>query len=165
LPKALQRSDWGAPVLSEGQIAYAALDAVLAFQLWCKMCLELHAKGLGAAYVLQRDVTPVTLRMIQRGITLDLEAHQRQVAKWEAEAKAARQAFIVEAREAPPSTPAETRAFLMKVLPPGVIEAAYTEERGAVHRGPGAATACGCPGDPLLVDHQRDDEAARDIRA
>jgi ribonuclease D len=123
VPKALQRSDWAAPVLSKGQIAYAALDAVLAFQLWRKMRLELHAKGRGDAYVLQRDVTPATVRMIQRGITLDLEAHQRQVAKWEAEAAAARQAFVAETRETPPSTPAETRAFLMKVLPPDVIEA------------------------------------------
>jgi DNA polymerase I-like protein with 3'-5' exonuclease and polymerase domains len=121
--KTLQRSDWGAPVLSEGQIAYAALDAVLAFQLWRKMRLELHAKGRGAAYVLQRDVTLATAGMIQRGITLDLEAHQRQVAKWEAEAAAARQAFIAEMRDAPPITPAETRVFLMKVLPPDVIEA------------------------------------------
>lgn len=123
VPKALQRSDWGAPVLSEGQIAYAALDAVLAFQLWRKMRLELHAKGRGAAYVLQRDVTTATVRMIQRGITLDQKAHQRQVAEWEAEAAAARQAFIAETGEAPPITPAETRAFLMKVLPPDVIEA------------------------------------------
>jgi DNA polymerase I-like protein with 3'-5' exonuclease and polymerase domains len=123
VPKELQRSDWSAPVLSEGQIAYAALDAVLAFQLWCKMRLELHAKGRGAAYVLQRDVTPPTARMIQRGIMLDLEAHRRQVAKWQAEAAAARQAFIAETRQAPPITPAETRALLMKLLPPDVIEA------------------------------------------
>jgi DNA polymerase I-like protein with 3'-5' exonuclease and polymerase domains len=123
VPKALQRSDWGAPLLSEGQIAYAALDAVLAFQLWRKMRLELHAKGRGGAYALQRDVTRATVRMIQRGIALDLEAHQRQVAKWEAEAAAARQAFIAETREAPPITPAETRAFLMKVLPPDEIRA------------------------------------------
>ena len=40
-----------------------------------------------------------------------------------AEAAAARQAFIAETREAPPITPAETRAFLMKVPPPDVIEA------------------------------------------
>jgi DNA polymerase I-like protein with 3'-5' exonuclease and polymerase domains len=123
VPKELQRSDWAAPVLSEGQIAYAALDAVLVYQLWRKIRLELHAKGRGAAYTLQRDVTPATVRMIQRGITLDLEAHQRQVARWETEATAARQAFIAETREAPPITPAEIRAFLMKVLPPDVIEA------------------------------------------
>jgi DNA polymerase I-like protein with 3'-5' exonuclease and polymerase domains len=123
VPKVLQRSDWAAPVLSEGQIAYAALDAVLAFRLWRQMRVELHAKGRGAAYVLQRDVTSATVRMIQRGISLDVEAHQRQLAKWEAEAAAARQAFIAETSEAPPVTPAETRAFLMKVLPPDVIEA------------------------------------------
>ncbi len=162
VPKALQRSDWGAPVLSEGQIAYAALDAVLAFQLWRKMRLELHAKGRGAAYVLQRDVTPATVRMIQRGITLDLEAHQRQVAKWEAEAAAARQAFIAETGEAPPITPAETRVFLMKVLPPDVIEAwPRTPKSGELStEGPGTAAACRYPSHPLATDHQRDDEAA-----
>jgi DNA polymerase I-like protein with 3'-5' exonuclease and polymerase domains len=122
VPKALQLSDWGAPVLSGGQIAYAALDAVMAFQLWRKMRLELHAKGRGAAYVLQRDVTPPTARMIQRGITLDLEAHQRQVAKWQAEATTAEQAFITETEEAPPTTPAETRSFLARVLPPEVLQ-------------------------------------------
>jgi ribonuclease D len=123
VPKALQRSDWGAPVLSDGQIAYAALDAVLAFTLWCKIRPELQEKGRGGAYTLQRDVTPATVRMIGRGITLDLEGHHRQVAKWEAEAEAARQAFIAETLEAPPITPAETRAFLTKVLPTDVIEA------------------------------------------
>jgi DNA polymerase-1 len=123
VPKALQRSDWSAPVLSDGQIAYAALDAVLAFRLWCKMRPELEEKGRGGAYTLQRDVTPATVRMIARGIALGLGAHQRQVAKWEAEAEAARQAFIAETGAPPPTTPAETRAFLMKVLPPDVIEA------------------------------------------
>jgi DNA polymerase I-like protein with 3'-5' exonuclease and polymerase domains len=138
VPKALQRSDWSAPILSEGQIAlsegqiaYAAFDAVLAFQLWRKMRLELHAKGRGAAYVLQRDVTPATVRMIQRGITFDLEAHQRQVTKWQAEATTAEQAFITETGESPPTTPAETRSFLTKVLPPEVIESwARTPKNG-----------------------------------
>jgi DNA polymerase I-like protein with 3'-5' exonuclease and polymerase domains len=123
VPKALQQSDWSAPVLSAGQIAYAAIDAVAAFNLWRKLRVELHEKERAAAYVLQRDVTPVTVRMIGRGITLDLEAHRQQTSKWEAEAAAARQAFIEEMSETPPTTPAGTRAFLAKVLPPDVIDA------------------------------------------
>jgi 3'-5' exonuclease len=45
VPKALQLSDWSAPVLSKGQIAYAALDAILAFQFWRKARVEPHHKG------------------------------------------------------------------------------------------------------------------------
>src|SRR5262249_9773330 len=112
VPKVLQRSDWAAPVLSEGQIAYAALDAVLAFQLWRKLRVELHHKRRTAAYALQRDVTKATVRMIQRGITFDLAAHRLQVAKWESEAATARQAFITDTGDTPPTTPAETRVFL-----------------------------------------------------
>jgi DNA polymerase I-like protein with 3'-5' exonuclease and polymerase domains len=122
VPKALQRSDWGAPVLSEGQIAYAALDAVLAFQLWRKERVELHHKGRAAAYALQRDVIPATVRMIRRGITLDLEAHQRQVTKWEVEATTARATFLSDTGKTPPSTPAEKRVFLTEVLPPEVLD-------------------------------------------
>jgi DNA polymerase-1 len=121
LPKDLQTSDWGAPVLSAAQIAYACLDAVVAFQLWRTLRVELHSKGRGAAYVLQRDATPPTARMIARGITLNLAAHQRQIERWHTEAAAARQAFRADQGQDPPNTPTELRAFLSKVLPPDVI--------------------------------------------
>jgi hypothetical protein len=58
LPKGLQRSDWSAPTLSPGQLAYAAIDAVVAFRLWLKLRIELLNKQRGGAYLLQRDVTP-----------------------------------------------------------------------------------------------------------
>jgi hypothetical protein len=122
LDKALQHSDWSAHLLSGGQVAYAAIDAIVVFLLWCRQRIELHQKGRGAAYILQRDVTLPTVRMARRGITLDLEAHRGQVTKWQAEAASAHQAFITETGEAPPTTPAETRTFLTKVLPPEVIE-------------------------------------------
>jgi DNA polymerase-1 len=121
LPKTHQRSDWSAPVLSPGQIAYAALDAIVAFQLWRRQRVELHQKRRMPAYRLQRDVTPATVRMIQRGITFDLTAHAEQIARWEADAQAEKAAFTVATGKAPPSKPAETRAFLAEVLPADVI--------------------------------------------
>jgi DNA polymerase I-like protein with 3'-5' exonuclease and polymerase domains len=121
LPKGHQTSDWGASILSGGQIAYAALDGVAPFQLWRKLRVELHQKGRSAAYTLQRDVTAPTVRMIRRGITLDLRAHARKVVQWEADAAEARASFLTETGKAPPWTPAETRAFLTEVLPPEVI--------------------------------------------
>jgi DNA polymerase-1 len=123
LPKGLQRSDWSAPRLSPGQIAYAALDAIVAFQLWLRLRLELHQKQRAPAYVLQRDVTPATVRMTARGITLDLAAHRRQMADWQAALEAARAAFTADTGRNPPATPNEVRAFLMKMLSPDVIEA------------------------------------------
>jgi DNA polymerase-1 len=82
LPRGLQRSDFSAPRLSPGQIAYAALDAIVTFRLWLKLRTDLRAKQRGAAYVLQRDVTPAVVRMSRRGITLDQAAHQAQMAEW-----------------------------------------------------------------------------------
>jgi DNA polymerase I-like protein with 3'-5' exonuclease and polymerase domains len=122
LPKGLQRSDWGANTLSPGQVAYAALDAIVAFRLWLKMRIELQEKQRGKAYIIQRDVTPATVRMSRRGIGIDLAAHQRVWAEWQADQDAAVLAFVTEMQEKPPSTPAEIRSFLPKVLPPEVIE-------------------------------------------
>jgi DNA polymerase-1 len=123
LPKGLQRSDWSAPCLSPGQIAYAALDAIVTFRLWLRLRVELYEKRRGAAYVLQRDVTPATVRMTRRGITLDLTAHRRQMTEWQDQLEEARQAFVAETGQAPPITPNDIRAFLAKVLPPEVLEA------------------------------------------
>jgi DNA polymerase I-like protein with 3'-5' exonuclease and polymerase domains len=123
LPKGLQRSDWSAPCLSPGQIAYAALDAIVAFQLWLRLRLELHQKQRAPAYLLQRDVTPATLRMTARGITLDRVAHRRQMADWQTALEAARDAFTADTGRSPPATPNEVRAFLGTILPPDVIEA------------------------------------------
>ena len=75
LPKELQISDWSAPQLSEGQLAYAALDAIIAFRLWLRLRAELVSKERGGAYLLQRDVTPAVTRMTSRGILLDRAAH------------------------------------------------------------------------------------------
>jgi DNA polymerase-1 len=61
--------------------------------------------------------------MSRRGITLDHAAHQEQAAEWQATLATARTAFITGAGQPPPNTPAETRAFLTKVLPAEVIAA------------------------------------------
>jgi DNA polymerase I-like protein with 3'-5' exonuclease and polymerase domains len=123
LPKNLQRSDWSAPILSPGQLAYAALDAIVVFRLWPKLRTELRAKQRGAAYVLQRDVTPATVRMTRRGITLDRTVHRQQISEWQTALVDAKRAFTKEAGQDPPETPNETRAFLCKALPAEIIAA------------------------------------------
>jgi DNA polymerase-1 len=123
LPKGLQRSDFAAPRLSPGQIAYAALDAIVAFRLWLKLRLDLQARERGRAYILQRDVTPAAVRMSLRGVTLSRTPHQAQVADWRFTMATARAAFTTGAGQPPPATPNETRTFLTTVLPVAIIEA------------------------------------------
>jgi DNA polymerase I-like protein with 3'-5' exonuclease and polymerase domains len=117
LPKGLQRSDWSAPYLSPGQLAYAAIDAVIAFLLWLKLRVELLSKGRGAAYILQRNVTPSVVRMTARGVLLDRVTHAAQIEVWSAALADARRTFVEEAKQQPPENPNEVRAYLERVLP------------------------------------------------
>jgi DNA polymerase I-like protein with 3'-5' exonuclease and polymerase domains len=123
LSKTLQTSDWGAEVLSEGQYAYAAIDAIAAFWMWLHMRSELEQKGRMPAYRLQRDVTPVVVRMMQRGILLDRAAHERQVVVWSTALAEARQDFTAATQTPPPTKPEEKRAYLQRVLPENDLRA------------------------------------------
>jgi hypothetical protein len=50
--KDVRQSDWGAARLPRGQIAYAALDAVLVYRLWPLLDEQMTAKGRKGAYEL-----------------------------------------------------------------------------------------------------------------
>jgi DNA polymerase I-like protein with 3'-5' exonuclease and polymerase domains len=123
LPKELQKSDWSAPVLSPGQLAYAALDSIVVWKLWPRLRIELQQKQRGRAYVLQRDVTPASVRMTRRGILLDPVAHRQQIHDWQAELATAQTAFTEATRKPPPTKPDEVRAVLPELLPEDVIAA------------------------------------------
>jgi DNA polymerase-1 len=123
--KEFQDSDWSAPYLSPGQLAYAAIDAILAFRLWLKLRLELIDKGRGDAYLLQRDVIRPTTGMIMRGIPVDREAHTRQVADWSVQqTKAAAEFFETTGQPFPEGKGKDKkkRAFLEEVLPKEMLE-------------------------------------------
>jgi DNA polymerase I-like protein with 3'-5' exonuclease and polymerase domains/N6-adenosine-specific RNA methylase IME4 len=121
LPKGLQTSDWGAPVPSRGQLAYAAIDAIVALRLWRQMQPELHVKGREKAYYLQRDLIPASTHMAAHGVLLDHAEHARQVQTWSVELANARQAFLAATGEAPPGTPRAIVGLLNKVLGPEVL--------------------------------------------
>lgn len=116
LPKGLQTSDWGAPVLSPGQLAYAALDAIVALRVWLKLRVELREKRRGAAYVLQRDVTPIVARMELRGVLFDVAEHRRQMTDWGIALADARQELVTLTGQPPPATPNKVRELLATVL-------------------------------------------------
>jgi ribonuclease D len=77
LPKDLQTSQWSAETLSDGQLAYAALDAIIARRLWPLLARELAAKERVAPYKLQRSLIPAVTDMELRGLRVDREEHAR----------------------------------------------------------------------------------------
>src|SRR5262249_31065249 len=116
IPKALQTSDWGAERLSEGQIAYAAMDAILARRLWDRVEPELRNRDRWAAYELQRSAIPAVADMELRGLGLDREEHSRQVDQWSRELAEARRAYHEMTGHLPPSKPAELREWVVRVI-------------------------------------------------
>jgi hypothetical protein len=118
VPKQLQTSDWSAPELSDGQIPYAAVDAILAWQMWRRLALQLRHKGRWAAYELQRRAIPAVADMELRGLGIDREEHKRQTQVWDEELAAARHAYQELTGQAPPAKPAEFEAWLQRILSP-----------------------------------------------
>ena len=89
VPKTHQTSDWAAPELSPGQLAYAAADAVLCWRLWARVGPQLKATNRDTAYRLQRDSLPVAAAMELRGIGIDRDAHAKLCNSWRASRESA----------------------------------------------------------------------------
>ena len=116
VPKELQLSDWSAAELSEGQICYAASDAILAWRLWPKMAAELKEKQRWEAYELQRRAIPAVADMELRGLGFDREEHARQTRAWAVGLAEARHTYQELTGEPPPVTQADKQAWLRQVL-------------------------------------------------
>jgi DNA polymerase I-like protein with 3'-5' exonuclease and polymerase domains len=123
VPKELQLSDWGTAKLSPGQLAYAALDAIIAWQLWPHLLREIAKAERAMAYLLCRDAIPPIVRMQERGVLMDTAAHHQQIDRWHADHASACGAFRALANQEVPTTPAEIRGLLECVLPPEVLRA------------------------------------------
>jgi DNA polymerase-1 len=121
LPKDLQLSDWGATVLSPGQITYATLDAIVALKLWPLLRRDIIKAGRAGACVLQRGAIAPTARMQARGVLLDCTAHQQQIDRWSLQESEACQAFLQLHGTPLPKTPRQIAALLRQVLPAAVL--------------------------------------------
>jgi DNA polymerase-1 len=117
VPKEHQLSDWGAAELSGGQIAYAAIDAILAYRLWQRLIREFSANDLWGAYRLQRNAIPAVVDMQARGLKLDREEHARQIELWSRDLAKARHRYAELTGEPPPGTDADVRRWLEANLP------------------------------------------------
>ena len=115
--KSLQTSDWGAPALSRGQLAYAAADAVLCHRLWDRAVRDLESKGRVAAYEIQRGCLPAAVMMELRGVGMDRDAHDVLCDKWGVALAEARRRWSETTGEPPPSKPADIVRYLARVLP------------------------------------------------
>jgi DNA polymerase-1 len=118
VPKDLQLSDWGAAVLSPGQIAYAAIDAILAWRLFPILHHRLRRAERDAAYRLQRDAIPAVADMELRGLLLDQEEHRRQCDAWAVELAEARKIYQGLTGTPPPTTNTQIQGWLETVLSP-----------------------------------------------
>jgi DNA polymerase I-like protein with 3'-5' exonuclease and polymerase domains len=117
LPKDLQLSDWGATVLSPGQLAYAALDAIVALRLRPLLKADVSQAGRAGAYVLQREAIAPTVRMQARRVLLNRPAHQQQIDQWSLQESDSCQAFLQLHGTPLPKTPRQIAALLRQVLP------------------------------------------------
>jgi DNA polymerase I len=118
LPKQLRVSDWAAPELSAGQIAYACGDAIVAWRLHPLLQRSLRQEGRIAAYELQRAALPAVADIELRGIRLDIAEHSRQTNHRAQQLAEARQEYADLTGRPPPSKPDEVRAWLESVLHP-----------------------------------------------
>jgi DNA polymerase I-like protein with 3'-5' exonuclease and polymerase domains len=75
--KAMQRSDFGGELTPE-QIAYAASDAIMAFQVWEACRTEARSRP----YTVARDAIPAVASMEIAGVGYDRAAHVAIVGEW-----------------------------------------------------------------------------------
>jgi ribonuclease D len=85
ISKEQQVSDWSAHVLSQEQIEYAALDAVLVHRIFPLLDHKIRRKGRLRCYELMRDAQHPIARMQLNGCFFDQVAQQQLMRTWVAD--------------------------------------------------------------------------------
>src|SRR3954451_10780997 len=116
LPKALGASDWSVAALTPEQIDYAALDAVLAMQLWQEQ-RQAFDEADENAQELADGCLLATVRMELAGMPIDRGRHERLIQQWQDELRAAECQLLEVPAAQPLDTPAQMAAWLERVLP------------------------------------------------
>jgi DNA polymerase I len=163
LPKGLQASDWGAKHLSPDQVAYAALDAVLALHLARAMVPELG--DAEPAYRAQMAALAPTARMRLSGMPFDADRHLAAVRGWELDLADARRAFADTVGRAVPDKPAAEEAFLRDVLPEHVLASWPTTDTGRLSLRAGDLARAVAEAPPIrhLLEVRRLEKRVRDF--
>ncbi len=87
LPKETALSDWNRRELTENQISYAALDAVIVHKLYHILKTKLKDRNQGGCYILMRDSQRAIAKMELNGVHFDFESHERIITDWEKDHK------------------------------------------------------------------------------
>lgn len=82
ITKAQQTSDWNAENLSEDQLKYAALDAILVVHISHKLVPILKATEMLDVYDIQRKALTAVCEMEFTGVKVDWELHSKLVHTW-----------------------------------------------------------------------------------
>jgi DNA polymerase-1 len=85
ISKEMQTSDWSVDMLTEEQLEYAALDAVLVARLFRKQQPILKKKELTRSYSLYRDAQHALAKMERVGIGFDVNLHKEKITCWKAQ--------------------------------------------------------------------------------
>lgn len=92
--KEMQISDWSLSELTEEQIEYAALDAVLTAKIFSIQWELLRKRGLEPAYRIVHDAQPAVARMELAGIGFDVARHKGRIQEWQKEADQLQQEIL-----------------------------------------------------------------------
>jgi DNA polymerase I len=122
LDKSLQTSDWGAEHMTREQIDYAALDAVIEWEVAEHVFQALRDQA--PAYEIQVRAVPAAMRMQARGFKFDVDAHARLIAELKQERLAVEQEYRTACTASghtalankTPSTPAQKETLLTTLL-------------------------------------------------
>lgn len=85
ISKGLQQSAWNSATLSAEQIRYSFLDSFYTLKLAEALIPEIKRYKLGRVVRLMTNLIPVIVEMERNGIKLDVEAHNKLIAQYQAE--------------------------------------------------------------------------------
>jgi len=85
IDKTLQVSHWNSNTLAQAQIEYAALDAVLARELWRALGEIIRTTCQSAAYRRMAAAVPVVADQMLAGMGFDTQKHRQWLTEWQAE--------------------------------------------------------------------------------
>lgn len=87
--KSMQRSDWSAETLDEGQLQYAANDAEVTLRLWEELRRDISRRNRDELCKLMHDAQQSVALMELNGIGLDLDRHSEAMRGWRRKRKKA----------------------------------------------------------------------------
>lgn len=124
ISKAQQVSDWRQYELTNDQLCYAALDAVLVKKLHAILVNHLKKGGRVTTYMLMRDAMPAIAQLELNGVFFDTSRHARLMESWqEKKTEAAEKLQAVLGLYVSPDSPKQLSDWLKGNLGPGEIKA------------------------------------------